>query len=77
MKEKLLEILNDLHEDIDFETEKDLVARKILDSFDVVTLVNEICDEFDIEITADEMMPENFKDLDSMLSLIESKVDED
>ncbi|MBE5834578.1 MAG: acyl carrier protein [Butyrivibrio sp.] len=77
MKEKLLEILNDLHEDIDFETEKDLVARKILDSFDVVTLVNEICDEFDIEITADEMMPENFKDLDSMLSLIQSKVDED
>lgn len=77
MKEKLLEILNDLHEDIDFETEKDLVARKILDSFDVVTLVNEICDEFDIEITADEMMPENFKDLDSMLSLITSKVDED
>ena len=77
MKEKLLEILNDLHEDIDFETEKDLIARKILDSFDVVTLVNEICDEFDIEITADEMMPENFKDLDSMLSLIESKVDED
>lgn len=77
MKEKLLEILNDLHEDIDFETEKDLVARKILDSFDVVTLVNEICDEFDIEITADEMMPENFKDLDSMLSLIQSKVDEE
>ncbi|MBQ7429335.1 MAG: acyl carrier protein [Butyrivibrio sp.] len=77
MKEKLLEILNDLHEDIDFETEMDLVARKILDSFDVVTLVNEICDEFDIEITADEMMPENFKDLESMLSLIESKVDED
>lgn len=77
MKEKLLEILNDLHEDIDFETEKDLVARKILDSFDVVTLVNEICDEFDIEITADEMMPENFKDLDSMLSLIQSKADED
>jgi len=77
MKEKLLEILNDLHEDIDFETEKDLVARKLLDSFDVVTLVNELCDEFDIEITADEMMPENFKDLDSMLSLIQSKVDED
>lgn len=77
MKEKLLEILNDLHEDVDFETEKDLVARKILDSFDVVTLVNEICDEFDIEITADEMMPENFKDLESMLSLISSKTDED
>ena len=77
MKEKLLEILNDLHEDVDFETEKDLVAKKILDSFDVVTLVNEICDEFDIEITADEMMPENFKDLESMLSLISSKTDED
>ncbi|MCR4904262.1 MAG: acyl carrier protein [Butyrivibrio sp.] len=77
MKEKLLEILNDLHEDVDFESEKDLIARKVLDSFDVVTLVNEICDEFDIEITADEMMPENFKDLESMLELIESKVDED
>ncbi len=77
MREELLEILNDLHEDIDFEKEDQLIERKILDSFDIVTLVGELCDTFDIEITADEMIPENFRNLDAILALIASKTDED
>lgn len=77
MKEKLLEILSDLHEDIDFENEDDLIERKVLDSFDVVTLANELCDEFDIEITADDMLPENFKNLSTILAMLEKKADED
>ncbi len=76
MREQLLEILKDLHEDIDFETQDNLIDGKILDSFDIVTLVGELCDTFDIEITADEMVPENFQNLEAILALITRKADE-
>ncbi|MBQ9631831.1 MAG: acyl carrier protein [Lachnospiraceae bacterium] len=59
-KQTLLEILEDLHPDINFETEDQLIEGNILDSFDIVTLVTEIGDAFDVEITAGELVPENF-----------------
>ncbi|MCR4588705.1 MAG: acyl carrier protein [Lachnospiraceae bacterium] len=77
MRDELLEILQDLHEDIDFETADNLIDGKILDSFDIVTLVGELCDTFDIEITADEMVPENFQNLEAILALITRKSEED
>ena len=50
--EELMEILNDLHPDVDFETEERLVDDKILDSFDIVSLIAEINEAYDIAITA-------------------------
>ena len=44
--EKLLEILDELHPDVDFETEEHLIDDKVLDSFDIVTIVAEIDSEF-------------------------------
>ena len=45
--EKLLEILDELHPDVDFETEEHLIDNKILDSFDIVTIVAEIDAEYE------------------------------
>ena len=42
--EELLEILNDLHPDVDFETCDSLIDDKILDSFDIVTIIAEVND---------------------------------
>ena len=53
---ELLEILGDLHPDVDFETEEGLVDRKILDSFDIVTLITEIADVYDVQIAAEEII---------------------
>ena len=58
VKESILDILQELHEDVDFENEEQLVDDKILDSFDLVTLVAELGEEFDVEITAKDF--ENF-----------------
>lgn len=58
--EELMEILNDLHPDVDFETEERLVDDKILDSFDIVSLIAEINEAYDIAITAKDILPENF-----------------
>ena len=75
-KETLLEILEDLHPDIDFENEDALVTGKILDSFDIVSLVTELDNAFDIEITAADLLPENFDSVDAMVQLIEDKLEE-
>ena len=51
-KETILDILQEMHADVDYEKEDKLVTDKILDSFDLVSLVTELSDEFDIQITA-------------------------
>ena len=58
-REIILDILQEMHEDIDYEKEKALVTDKILDSFDLVSLVSELTDAFDIEITAKDFVEEN------------------
>ena len=68
--EQLLEILNELHPDVDFETANDLIDGKILDSFDIVTLVAEIDSEFDVAIPAEELIPENFNSAAALYELI-------
>ena len=72
----LLEILNDLHPDIDFTVEDGLVDNGILDSLDIVTLITEINDKFDISIPAEEIIPENFNSAEALMELIE-RLDEE
>ncbi len=70
VKERILKILKEMHEDVDFESEQELVDGEILDSFDLVSLVSELWDEFEVEITAKDFVPENFNSLDTMADLI-------
>lgn len=76
MKE-LLEILNELHPEVDFTKEQNLVGNGIIDSFDIVTLVSEISDRFEVQITADELIPDNFNSAEAIYNLIERKMDEE
>ena len=62
---------------IDFETEDNLIEGNVLDSFDIVTLVTEIGEAFDVEITAAELIPDNFNSLEAMVELIEQKLEEE
>ncbi|MBE6530643.1 MAG: acyl carrier protein [Ruminococcaceae bacterium] len=73
--EKLIEILNELHDDVDFESENALVDDGILDSLDIVTLVTEIDSEFDVRIPPEEIVPENFNSAAALWELIQ-KLDE-
>ncbi len=69
--EELLEILNELHPDVDFESCTTLIDDKVLDSFDIVTLVAEIDDKFSVAIPAGELVPENFNSAQAIYALIE------
>ncbi len=70
-KETLLEILEDIKPDVDYENENDLVAGGVLKSFDVMLLVSEIGNSFDVTIPIEEIKPENFSSLDSIAELVE------
>lgn len=74
--ERILGILKSIREDVDFENEKNLIDDGILDSFDIVAVVGELCDEYDVTITADMMEPENFNSAEAMLKLVERIQDE-
>lgn len=74
--EKLLKILRELHPDVDSSTESGLIENGVLDSLDIVTLVTEINETFDVSIPADEIVPENFDSAKSIYALIE-RLDED
>jgi len=73
--ERVIEILKTLHPEVDYETENALIDSRILDSFDIVTLVGELMDEFDVEIGAEHMIPENFNSAASIYALVESLED--
>lgn len=75
--DKLLEILQELHPDVDFGTEEHLVDNKILDSFDIITIISEIADEFDVTISAEHIIPQNFNSAKALYALIEKLEDEE
>lgn len=77
IREEVLEILEELHPDVDYETTEGLIDDKILDSFDIVSLISEIKDAFDVTISADKIVPENFNSLDAICELIAELSDED
>lgn len=69
-KEQIIEILTDINPDIDYENETALIDGGLLDSFDIVTLVGELNDAFDITITVVDLVPENFNSADAMAALV-------
>ena len=68
--EQLLKILKNMHPDVDFSVEDDLIGNGVLDSLDIVTLITEINSEFDVSIPAEEILPENFNSAEALYALI-------
>lgn len=69
--ETLLEILNDIDHTVNWEDETALIDDRILDSFGVISLISELEDQFEIEIDASEIVPENFNSADAMWKMIQ------
>lgn len=69
--EKLMSILMEIDDSIDYTQEKALIDDRLLDSFGVITLVSELEDAFDIDIEASEMTPENFNSAGSIYKMIQ------
>ena len=73
MREQLLEVLTEVCPGVEFEGADALIDDGVLESLDIVMIVAELNGVFQVEITLDDLLPENFNSVDAMLALIESK----
>lgn len=71
MKDKILDIVGQIRPDVDFASEQSLIDGGVLDSFDIVSIISDLNDEFDISIRITELKPENFNSVDAILALVE------
>ena len=69
--DELLEILAEIRSDVDFETETELVDGGILGSFDILSIIGELNDTYDIEITPVDIVPENFNSAQAMWNMVQ------
>lgn len=74
MKERVLKVLCETNPEIGKNQDKDLLASGIIDSFEIVNLVVELEERFDIEIDPELVVPENFQTVDAIVALIEGIV---
>jgi len=68
--DEILEILKGVHPEVDYESETGLIDKRIFDSFDIVSIVGDLMDTFEIEITAEHMIPENFNSAEAIYKLV-------
>ena len=71
MKEDLRAILEEIRPDVDFDNETELIDGGVLESMDIVAIVGEIKEAFDVTIGIEQLTPENFNSEEAILELIE------
>ncbi len=74
--EEIIEILQEIKEDVDYETCTVLIDDAIFDSFDIIQTINALNDAFEIEIPATEIVPENFNSAEALWKMVERLQDE-
>ena len=70
--EQLFELLEEIRPDVDFLTLEGLVTGSYIDSFDIVSIINAVEDEYGIEIPVESMLPENFESAAAIMNLVDS-----
>lgn len=75
--EELKELLEGIRPDIDFETEDKLIDNGILDSIDILSIITEVNDAFDVDINVQFLLPENFNSMTAIYELIQKLSEED
>jgi len=70
MRNQIIQILNEIRPEFDFATENNFITQGLLDSFDLITLVTDLDEKFDISIDGTDILPENFESIESIESLI-------
>lgn len=68
--DELIELLNEVNEDVDYAASTSLIDDGLLDSFDILQIVAELNDHYDITIPAEEVIPQNFNSAAAMLSMV-------
>ena len=70
MKEKIIKILTELRPEFEFTDDVNFIEEGMLDSFDVVNLVTELDNTFNISIDGVDILPENFSSIEAIENLL-------
>ena len=70
MKQKVIDILNEIRPEFDFRQDVNFIDKCMLDSFDIVNLVCALEKEFNISIDGIDIIPENFANIHSIVNLL-------
>ena len=73
--ERIIELLQEIKEDIDYENETSLIDDELLDSFDILQLISALDDEFDVSIPAAMIIPENFNSVEALWNMVQELMD--
>ena len=73
MNSKFVEIINSVRPEIRFNTEQDTELFGVLDSLDIILIVEELERQFDISIEAEQIVPENFASLRTLEAFVKSR----
>lgn len=68
--EKIYSILSSLRPELDFRNSKNFIEEGLLDSFDVVSLVSELEEQYNILIDALDILPENFGSAEAIAEIV-------
>lgn len=74
MEDKVLEILRNVNDELLSYTGQNMVNDDIIDSFELITIIGQLEDEFDIEIDAKDVTEENFGNKDKIISMLQNRV---
>ena len=75
--EEIIEILEDLKPGVDFKSQQHLIDDHIIESMMMLQLVSALNDEFDVEITPKDIVPENFQTVDAIYALVQKLSDDE
>ncbi len=70
MKEKIIEFLTEIRPEFDFAESNNFIEEGMLDSFDIVTLVTLLDEEYKVSIDGVDILPENFSNIDAICQLL-------
>lgn len=72
--DELLKLLHEIQPNVDFENESDLLESGLLDSFSVVMIIDAICQHYNIELSADDIDPDNFQSIQTIWDMVEKYI---
>ena len=70
MNERIVEILKEIRPEFEFAGVENFFDEGMLDSFDLMTLVSTLQDEYQVKIAGEEILPENFANVDAIVALL-------
>ncbi len=73
----IIDLLKDVEEDVDYENYTALVDDRLLDSYDILAIINAIDDEFDIAVPAKDVIPANFNSAQGIFEMVQRLAQEE